>query len=421
VVAVSERAGREANSGDRGAPRRSRALVGVAPAAVLAAVLVVAAAVGAAGGGPTAGGPGPLPVAVTGTACSPEWALPPSGVVSFSVADDAEVAVDVELTNRADGAIVGALKVLGPGTSRPLEARLRAGTYRWLCIYDRNGSRWSAPRSVTTGVRAGTATPEAIPTTAAEMQGPLTGYEHYVAGQITVLGGEVDHLAADVTRGELTQARADWLSAELTFSGIGGTYSDIGPLENQINGLAAGHPGGVTTPTFVGLHHIEYLLWSGAPASAVEPFTDALVQSVEGLAVLWSEKPMTADVLSTRGHEILEDALRDTLSGDDDEGSGTELAQVSSDIAGDQVLLGYLRPLIEKRTPALMGRAEAQLHVLAQAVAATQVDGQWVPLSSLTTEQREVIDADTGQVLETLAPIPDLLEVQQFADNPGAT
>ena len=215
---------------------------------------------------------------------------------------------------------------------------------------------------------ASSATPSVVPATTAEMAHPVAEYDAYVAGQITTLQSEVSALTADVGSDNLAQAKVDWLAAELTFSGIGGTYGAVGGLENDINGLPGGFAGGATNQQFLGLHKIEYLLWSGQPAAAIEPYLNDLTESVARLQTLWSGGVMTPNQLSTRAHEVLEDALRDTLSGGDDEGADASLAIVAADVQGDQVILGYLRPAIDRRTAKLVPTAESEITVLDDAL-----------------------------------------------------
>jgi high-affinity iron transporter len=365
--------------------------------------------------------------AVTSSACASGWSLPPSGLVSLQVEDKAPVTVDVELIDRV-GDIVASLKELGPGTTLPLVASLARGSYRLLCTYDNAhgvsiakpyATRWSDPVTVKVGVAASSATPSFLPTTAAEMAGPVAGYDKYVAGQIKVLQSEVMTLERDIGARNVAQTEADWVQAELTFSGIGGTYGAVGSLENAINGLASGFAGGASNPQFQGLHKIEYLLWSGQPLTTIEPFVNNLIVAINGLSLKWSQGVMTPNQLSTRAHEILEDALRDTLSGGDAEGSGESIAIVWSDLQGEYVVLNLLRDVIDQHSPKLLAQIDAQLATVGQALQATKVGGQWVPLASLTTLEMERIDAGVDQALETLSAIPDLLEVQQFTDGQG--
>ena len=115
--------------------------------------------------------------------------------------------------------------------------------------------------------------------------------------------------------------------------------------------------------------------------------------------------------LPLRAHEIIEDALRDHLSGIDDQGAGEADAMTYADTQVDRVVLGYLADQINERQPGLVATADSQLTALDQALLATQANGQWQPASAVSITQRQDVDAAIGQLLETLAEVPNLLEV----------
>jgi len=74
-------------------------------------------------------------------------------------------------------------------------------------------------------------------------------------------------------------------------------------------------------------------------------------------------------------------------------------------------VLGYLAPLIDARQPGLVATINGQLDTLRQALIATTANGAWQSLGAASLSAREHVDAATGAVLETLAAVPDLLEV----------
>jgi high-affinity iron transporter len=398
------------------APEHSRAagpktwLLGLALAAVAAGFPVAF--------GATAGAAAPEAVAITSSSCVPHWSVPNSGLASYAITSSASTAADVELLNHQTGAVVGSIVILGPKTTRPLAVRLAKGSYNFQCIYDHRRFTYRSPvLSVHAGVPAAKATPSNLPTTVLEMASAVSAYDTYVADQIQTLQNQVNTLQSDVAQNNLAQAKTDWLSAELTYSGIGGTYGAFGGLEDQINGLPNGLPQGVNDPNFVGLHKVEYQLWSGQPASAIAPSVTNLVNTLNLLHSFWfTGRRVSANLLSTRAHEILEDTQRDTLSGNDNEGSDSSLARAWADLQGENVVLGYLRGVLNTHNPKILAAVTPELAAFGQALQSTKVNGQWVPLASITTAQREQIDATLGQTLETLSMIPDTLEIQAFAD-----
>ena len=394
-----------------------------AAAAAVASVTAVGASASLAG----PAGAASETVVVTDSACAPGWSLPASGELAADVDNETSVTIDLELIDKANRGVVAALKELGPKTTLPLDARLRRGSYRLQCIYDHPPlvappfvHRLSDVAKVTDGVSASSATPSVLPATTAEMAHPVAEYDAYVAGQITILQSEVSALAADIGSDNVAQAKVDWLATELTFSGIGGTYGAVGGLENNINGLPGGFADGVSNEQFIGLHKIEYLLWSGQPVTAIEPYVNDLAASVGRLQTLWSDGVMTGNQLATRAHEVLEDALRDTLSGDDNEGANASLAIVAADAQGDQVILGYLRPAIDRRTAKLLldGRVGVR-SARRRAARARWSTASGRPWRRSPPHSCNRSTAPVGQILETLSPIPDLLEIQGFTNGIG--
>jgi len=82
-----------------------------------------------------------------------------------------------------------------------------------------------------------------------------------------------------------------------------------------------------------------------------------------------------------------------------------------ADTQVDKVVLGEEATLINERQPGLVATANSQLAALDKALLATQAKGQWQPASAVSLTQRQDVDAAIGQLLETLADVPNLLEV----------
>ncbi len=111
-----------------------------------------------------------------------------------------------------------------------------------------------------------------------------------------------------------------------------------------------------------------------------------------------------------RPHEVLEDALRDSLTGDDDDGSHTDLDSIEADVSVTRYLLGLLAPLLQPRAPQLVGTARRELTYL-DAVISRSASDDGVAVATLPRLQRERVDAATDAALETLSRIPDLLRI----------
>jgi high-affinity iron transporter len=351
-------------------------------------------------------------VTVSKTECAPEFTSAQSGDQTFTVANNSGMAGEVNLDNAA-GAVVGEIETIGPGTSAQLTADLGNGTYTFRCLM---GSQ-AATTSQTVQVTAKTAgpTPVAVkPVTLAELTPPNKLYQAYAAVQLRSLAAEIAKIQADLREKDIAAAKTDWLAAQLDWERVGASYDSFGDLGLAVDGLPTGFVKGVNDPGFTGLHRLEHGLWHGQPAAELMTVANVLAKNVAAV-----QKNLTSDDLAgdptqlpLRVHEIIEDALRDHLSGIDDEGGSAAYAQTYADTQVDRVVLGEEAPLINERDPGLVATAQSELATLDSALLATRAaDGQWQSLTAVTLGQRQHVDGAIGALLETLAVVPDLLEV----------
>jgi high-affinity iron transporter len=255
-----------------------------------------------------------------------------------------------------------------------------------------------------------------------ELRPALRTYRAYVNGLLNTLDGQVSALLSAEQSGQLSAAEADWLPAHLSWLEIGqddGAYGAFGALGGEIDGTAAGLVGGTSSRKFTGFHRIEFDLWTEHDAAAAATDTVELQQLLAQLQTLGMnrEMPGTASFMSDwvlRCHEILEDADRDSLTGNDDYGSGSDMASVTADVTATREMLTLLYPEIHAREPRLVKAIRGQLTALDRAALATQVNGAWVGLAAIPRPLEEQVNADTGAALERLAPISDLIRVVGF-------
>jgi high-affinity iron transporter len=350
--------------------------------------------------------------------CAPGWRAPNPGRASFRLHNDSSTAATVYLFVANSGRIVATASDVRANSTKPLTVKLKPGVfYAWGCDLNGYPRHVSDAQAVPRFSSVGGPGPVVIPITAGQLVGPLLAYRSYVTKLLATVQAQLASTAAAIASGSLTASQSDWLAAHLTWLEIGqddGAYGAFGELGGEIDGTAAGLVGGTASPNFTGFHKIELDLWQQQSLSAAATDTAHLQSLVAKLAAtkLADYLPTSISGLTNftlRCHEILEDALRDTLTGDDDYGSGTGLASLTADVTATREFLTLFAPMLAGRSPYLVGTARRQLSALLTAIDATQQNGQWVGVTALPTRQRQLIDADTGAALETLSPVPDLL------------
>ena len=378
---------------------------------VVGAVAVVALVVGVVAGHwqqpPGAGGPTTLTVSRSG--CGTGWDRPHTGSQTIYLHNTGDLTAEADLIDPATGAVFAEVEALGPGTTRPVRVDLGAGTYALRCLPE-DTEALVGPAVRLTGSARGT--PGIVPVTANEMIKPVQVYRASVASGLDALVGQVTALQQAVGSGDRARAEAAWLPAHLAYERLGAAYGTFGDVDGQIDGTTAGLAGGVADPGFTGFHRIEYGLWHGEPMTALAAPTAALTKAVTGLRADFPREQTDARDLGLRAHEILEGTLQFELTGETDEGSGSNLATAAANLAGTRMVLAALQPVLATRYPD-PAALRAALTRFDQALTATQRAGTYPPVSQLTPDQRQHLDAALGDLLERLAPVAVICDVRR--------
>ena len=359
----------------------------------------------------------PTSITVNDVSCAEGWLPPHSGQREIPVTNAGSSVVDVTLLGSKNLLVYGEIEAMAPGTTRTLTAVIPPGRFRLGCTYSENATLYSPIVTV-----SGAAVHDAHPyqqVTYSQIAPLVTKYRAGVSAGLAVLAADTDRLRALADSGQLDQAKQAWLVAHLDYARLGAAYDTFGNFNDEIDGRPNGQPQGVDDPSWTGFLRLEYALWQNQPAATVASVADQLDMYVHQLALAFAEQTTPLNDLSLRTHEILENTLQFELTGETDQGSHTGLATAEANVQGTEMILGVIAPLLEKGEPALLANLRSELHQLAALLNTYQLpDGMWIPVQSLTQTQREQLDGAIGNYLETVAPVPDLLEIPPEASSP---
>ncbi|MEU3372731.1 iron uptake transporter permease EfeU [Streptomyces sp. NPDC006660] len=389
------------------APARRRPAWAV-PVAVVAVPAVVAGAVVALSGSKPADA---QTVAVSEKECGKGFSAPTPGRQTFQMHNTGDKASEVYLIDPASNAVYGEIEGLAPGTTRDLVATVAGGSYAWRCV----PTGGKAVTSAAVRVSGGSAAKAVVPVSEADLATPLTSYKQYVNQGLTTLVAQTKQLSDDIAGGDLDAARTDWLTAHRTYASLGAAYGTFQDFDKKINGRTAGLPDGVNDKGFTGFHRVEYGLWHGQSAGDLAAPAARLAEDAAGLQKAFPTQDFAPGDLPLRTHEILENTLQFELTGDADQGSGTTLATADANLAGTRELLGVLRPLLASRDAGLLPRIDGDIDRVQKLLDAAHHDQSWTPVGQLGAATRARLNGATGQLLEDLAPVPDLLEIRKSA------
>lgn len=353
-------------------------------------------------------------VTLTKTNCAKSWRSAHSGKQTISVENKSGKAAEINVVN-ASGAVIAEIETLGPATTADMPVTLTEGSYTIKCLLP--GQKML--RSATVSVSGGSdleAPPAVKRITVEALQSPNEQYIEYASGALNTLAGLVNTVRGDLAGGNVDAARTDWLPAYLAWERVGASYNSFGDAGVAVAGLPDGLPDGPNDPGYTGLHRLEYGLWHGQSAAELLPVADRLVADIAALRRDLPTDDVAGDVtaLPLRSHEILEDALRDHLSGIDDQGSNAAFPATYADIAVTRSVLAILAPLVNAQRPDLIAAANQKLDALAAALDSVRAGSlsQFVPFNQATLEQRQRINGAIGDALQTLAGVPPLLDTK---------
>ncbi|MEV3973258.1 iron uptake transporter permease EfeU [Streptomyces sp. NPDC050698] len=386
-------------------PARPRWLVPAAVVAVpaLLAGLVVALAHPEPAAGQT--------VAVSATDCGRGFTAPEPGRRDFRMHNTGNQTSEVYLIDPSSNAVYGEIEGLAPGTTRDLVATVAGGTYAWRCV----PADGKAVTSKTVRVGGAAGAHAVVPVSEQDLAAPLRAYKAYVNRGLATLVTQTRELSGDMRAGHLAAARTDWLTAHRTYASLGAAYGTFEDFDQKIDGRPDGLPGGVHDTRFTGFHRIEYGLWHGESAARLRGLAQRLADDTAGLRQAFPHQDFDPSDLPLRAHEILENTLQFELTGDTDQGSGTGLATADANLAGTRELLAVLRPLLTSRAPKLLPTVDADIARVQKLLDSAHHGAGWTPVDRLDPATKARIDGTTGQLLEDLSPVPDLLEIRKSA------
>jgi iron uptake system EfeUOB component EfeO/EfeM len=349
-------------------------------------------------------------IAVTRGECGPTWSAH-GGVRTFHIKNSGTVTDEIDLIAPSNGGIYAEVESLAPNTSRSMHLTLARGTYAFRCYGEDTDGVTGPTVTVTDGPAHGT--PAVQPVDDETLSGAVTQYRSRVTAGLTLLATDVDKLRQTLRGGDLATARSAWLTAHLDYERLGAAYGTFDDFADKIDGMPEGLPGGVHDPDFTGLRRIEYGLWHGEALSSVATVADQLATDVAGLRKAFPDQQVDPNDLPLRAHEIMENALQFELTGEADQGSGTGMATIDANLDGTQMELDAVAPVMKTRYAGWNQVATWMSRTRTEVDAARRPDGTWTPISALDQAQRERLDGDIGQLLETLAPIAAIGDVRR--------
>lgn len=256
---------------------------------------------------------------------------------------------------------------------------------------------------------------ELRPLPASAFTKPIAQYRVYSVQQLGLMEAQVSRLASALAANNRAAAQGAWRSTYASYMRLGAVYltGEVATLNQKINGNPGGLQGSAASSEFSGLHRIEYGLWGMTAPQTLLGSARQLKIDVHKLKGLLPRVSITPLEYATRAHEILEDAVRDLLSGTDVPLSGEGVLATDAGLGATKEVFQTLRPLLKGReNVSLIVPPELASLQSAMSSLADEHGGVLPSNGALTQQQSELLNSRMGAALEALAQVPGALETE---------
>lgn len=354
-------------------------------------------------------------VTITDKDCGSGLANRTAGFATFTLNNSASWGTEVYLVKLPDSGTLFRTVILGPGSSTDQTAVLGSGEYTFACLQGGKLHATSAAFTVS-GTSPANATPAIAQASTGEMQQSNNLYLKHASRTLSAMRPQLQALTAALKAGDRGAARSAWLAARQTWAGLGAAYGSFGEAGDSIEGVRDPAVEPAKDTEFSGLGRIELGLFNGQQLPSLIPVAQQLEADVSALAASLPTLAMIPGALQLRAHEILEDTLRDTLSGQSNNGASMAFAISAADVAATRSTVADLAGPLESRRPGFVAQVNKSLDAADAALAPLRRGDTWLTLEAASPSQIQHVNAAVSAALELLADVPQLLALPQGSE-----
>ena len=265
---------------------------------------------------------------------------------------------------------------------------------------------------------AGEKISDILPISARRFEKPVEEYKTYAHDWIERTIVDARALGAALAGGSRADARRAWEKAWGDYMHLGADYGLFGELEEELDGTAGGPKTSPSNPNFVGFRRLEWGIWTGRPLGSLASYDHRLVADLERLRTAVPGVEIDALDYATRGHEIVEDAQRDLLSGMDVPWSHQGVLGTAAAVTSAEEVFDTLKPLLSGRENT-EPEVEYWLLRLQGLFDSLRHDGRYPSTTQMGTEEHERMNGYVAGALSALQMVPSTLETEAYKAPPS--
>jgi iron uptake system component EfeO len=324
------------------------------PVAALATVPLLAACTSnTTDSGSAAGAGGPITVTSADDSCDVSAATAPAGNLTFNVTNAGSEVTEFYLYSADGKRIVGEVENIGPGLQGKLIVTADQGSYLTSCRPGMAGQGIRADFTVTEPP-AGSRAPSEDAVLISRAQ---NRYRVWVQGQADRLVAQTKRFVTAYQQGQDDLARSLYPRARFHWESIETVAESFGDLDPKTDAREADLAKG---QKWTGWHRIEKDLWPQRapgyhPLSTKQRqfYGDDLLDNVTTVRDRIRSLTFTTDQIANGSSGLMEEVATGKVTGEEEYWSHTDLWDFAANVKGAEVAFEDVKPILEKRDPAL--------------------------------------------------------------------
>lgn len=245
------------------------------------------------------------------------------------------------------------------------------------------------------------ATPAAV--SPLELAAPIARYKLYVIGEARQLVEQTQRFAAAIKAGDMAAARALYAPARVHYERIEPLAELFSDLDTAIDSRADDHAEGEKDAGFTGFHRLEYGLFAQNSTAGLAPVADKLVADVRELQQRIRDLTTPPDKVVGGAAALIEEIAATKISGEENRYSGADLSDFQANLDGAKIIVGVLRPLLERADTALLTGVDGNFAKVDAILARYRTPDGFQNYETLTPSDRNALQAPVTALAEDLS------------------
>jgi iron uptake system component EfeO len=242
-----------------------------------------------------------------------------------------------------------------------------------------------------------------------DLVNPVSDYKVFVSEHLQELVIGTKAFTDAVKAGDLNTAKKLYAPTRVSYEMIEPIAELFSDLDGSIDSRVDDHEKGVTDPSFVGFHRLEYGLFAQNSTKGLDPVADKLMADVNELQKRVKGLTFPPDKVVGGAAALMEEVAATKVSGEEDRYSHTDLWDFQANVDGAKKIVDLFRPLIEKDHKDFVAKVDKNFATVDKILAKYKTADGYESYDKVTDRDRKALTGPVNKLAEDLSTLRGLL------------